>query len=375
MKVLRGFQGVVVGAMLALMAGAEPQREPVPVGSPAGSDREAKQPQAAVDAQGRVFVAYGTGNTIRVAVSNDGGRSFDAPVTVGQLPSLALGMRRGPRIAATEDAVVVTAIEKGEDANLFAWRSTDAGRTWTGPTRLNSVDGSAREGLHGMATAPDGQVFCTWLDLRHGRMEIYGILSRDGGASWEDNRLVYRSPERAVCTCCHPSAAFGPEGALYVMWRNDLLGNRDMYVSRSNDGGTTFGPAVKLGQGTWTFNACPMDGGSIAVGPGGEVETVWMRDGRMFAAAPGETERLLGLGRQGWGAIGPKGLYAAWLVQRPGKLMVQRPGQKRGTALAEAANDPVVAAGPNGQGPVVVVWEQTDPPAILASRLDQASSD
>ena len=209
-----------------------------------------------------------------------------------------------------------------------------------------------------MASGPDGKIFCTWLDLRNKRTEIYGALSLDGGASWEPDTLVYRSPEKSVCECCHPSAEFAPDGTLHVMWRNQLKGKRDLYVASSSDGGKTFRPAEKLGKGTWALNACPMDGGSIAAGPARRVETVWMRAGSMFAAKPGEPERELGRGVQGWNAAGPEGGCSVWLEKRPGKPLLLTPQGGSPTILAENAGDPVIAAAPGGHGPVVAVWEE-----------------
>lgn len=325
------------------------------------SDPGAKQPQATVDAQGRIHVAFGIGNTVWCASTTDGGREFAAPVQVGSVPTLALGMRRGPRIAATDQAVVVTAIGgkegKGRDGDLLAWRSTDHGRTWAGPSRVNSQKASAREGLHALAAGPKGDLFCVWLDDRHQRKEVFGSRSSDGGATWEPDHLIYRSPETSVCPCCHPSVTYGPDGTLYVMWRNDVNGARDLYLTRSTDGGQTFASAEKLGKGTWPLNACPMDGGAVAAGPGHRVETVWMRNGSMFAAEPGQPERDLGHGVQGWAAAGPDGLYAAWLIHRPGQLLVLRPGESQPSVLAEAAADPALASAPGGRGPVVAVWE------------------
>ena len=212
----------ILAAPIGLLSGAKAS-EPVRVTSADGPDREGKQPQVAVDARGRIYIAFGRGNTVRLASSTDGGRSYDVN-TVGEVGSLALGMRRGPRVAATDSSIVVTAIGgregKGRDGDVLAWCSEDGGKTWAGPTRINAVEGSAREGLHGMAAGPEGRVYCTWLDLRSEKMEIYGALSKDGGATWEPDVLVYRSPDGSVCTCCHPSAAFGPDGTLHVMWRN-----------------------------------------------------------------------------------------------------------------------------------------------------------
>ena len=96
-------------------------------------------------------------------------------------------------------------------------------------------------------------------------MRVYGASSEDGGGTWSASRLVYASPSGAVCTCCHPSVAVDDDGGVSVMFRNALGGSRDMYVARSTDGGRTFPPAAKVGAGTWKLEACPMDGGALAV--------------------------------------------------------------------------------------------------------------
>jgi hypothetical protein len=368
-----GFLAAPIGPLSGVNAS-----EPVRITAADGPDREAKQPQVAVDARGRIYIAFGRGNTVRLAASTDAGRTYDVN-TVGTPGALSLGMRRGPRVAATDGAVLVTAIGgsegKGRDGDVLAWRSTDGGRTWAGPTRVNAVEGSAREGLHGMAAGPDGRVFCTWLDLRNEKTEIYGSLSKDGGATWGPDALVYRSPDGSVCECCHPSAAFSPDGTLHVMWRNSLKGARDLYLTSSSDGGTTFGTAEKLGRGTWPLKACPMDGGAVAAGPDGRVETVWMRAGSMFAARPGEAERPLGRGVQGWTAFGAEGPYAVWLEKRPGKLLALIPGESSPLTLAERASDPVIAAAPGGRGPVVAAWEAKADGGIVSQVLDAPGED
>jgi len=372
--------GLALGIFAAsswFRAGADAS-EPVRVTAAEGADREGKQPQVAIDSRGRIYVAFGRGSTVRLAASSDGGKTFDVN-DVASVASLSLGMRRGPRVAVTEDSVVVTAIGgkegKGRDGDVLAWRSADGGKTWAGPGRVNSVERSAREGLHGMSAGPNGQVFCTWLDLRNKKTEIFGAMSKDGGATWEPDVLVYRSPDGSVCECCHPSAAFGPDGTLHIMWRNSLKGARDLYLTSSTDGGKTFRAAEKLGQGTWPLNACPMDGGAVAAGPDGRVETVWMRAGSMFASKPGEAERPLGRGVQGWTAFGADGTCSVWLEKRPGKLLALIPGETSPLTIAERANDPVIAAAANGRGPVVAAWEDKADGGILARVLEPRRTD
>jgi len=65
------------------------------------------------------------------------------------------------------------------------------------------------------------------------------------------------------------------------MLRNQVDGRRDMYVVDAPDG-AAFGTAVKQGRGTWLLDACPMDGGAIALGAG-ITHAVWRREATLFA--------------------------------------------------------------------------------------------
>jgi hypothetical protein len=68
-----------------------------------------------------------------------------------------------------------------------------------------------------------------------------------------------------------------------------------MYLARSRDG-ITFSKPEKLGTGTWKLNACPMDGGALAL-LNNRVVTVWRRGHDIFLASPGEKEERFGTGR------------------------------------------------------------------------------
>jgi BNR repeat-like domain len=337
------------------------------------AEQGAKQPQAAIDEDGTIHVAYGVANDVRYTSSSDGGMSWGDPVTVGSPGVLSLGMRRGPRVAVSDGAVIVMAIGgangKGLDGDLFAWRSMDDGRTWSAPVQINGFPGSAREGLHSLASGPNGRLFCAWVDLRDGSPAIRGAFSTDAGASWNDDAEIPRVAGDLVCPCCHPSCAFGPDGALYVMWRGNVDGNRDMMLAQSKDGGSTFEPTQKLGEGSWKFNACPMDGGSIVIGEGGSVSTFWMREGRMYQAGAGKPEDEVARGVQGWSAVRGKQSFRAWLETRPGALMIAVPGTGP-RQLARGAFDPMVASGAKEDGPVVVVWESSEGNGLFAARLD-----
>jgi hypothetical protein len=321
-----------------------------------------QQPQIAVDAAGEVHVVFGVGDVVRYCRSTDGAQTFAGPVELPAVHAMSLGMRRGPRIAVTDAALCVTAIGgkqgKGRDGDVLALRSSDGGKTWTGPVLVNDVADSAREGLHAMASDGKGALCCVWLDLRNRKTEVMASTSADGGGTWNKNVLVYQSPDGSVCECCHPSVTFDAQGRIFVLWRNSLDGARDMYVASSSDGGKTFGKAAKLGSGSWPLEACPMDGGAIAATAPGKVATAWRREKSVYLLLAGESEeRLLGSGEQPWIAATARGTYVVWLKKRGEAAHLLVPGSKAPSELATNAADPVIVTGPGGRGPVVAAWE------------------
>jgi hypothetical protein len=253
----------------------------------------------------------------------------------------------------------VTAIGH-QDGNLLAWRSTDNGKHWQGRVQVNDSNRDAREGLHAMAAGPKGQLYCVWLDCRdqnHGS-RIFGAGSTDGGKTWTANQEVYRSPSGTVCECCHPSVAFDSHGGLHVMWRNSIDGKRDLYATSSLNNGETFAPAVKLGDGTWPLEGCPMDGGSLAATGPGKLTTIWRRETQIFRTIAGQArEQLLGRGEQPWATANSDGAWLVWLNRRGGDLYLATPDAQTGTKIARSAIDPVIGSPVTGDGPVVVAWE------------------
>src|SRR5436190_12240207 len=69
-----------------------------------------KQPQVAINSAHDILVTFGRDNSIYFTRSSDGGKTFAESTCVAKLKSMPLGMRRGPRIAATKDGIVIAAI-------------------------------------------------------------------------------------------------------------------------------------------------------------------------------------------------------------------------------------------------------------------------
>ena len=353
----------------------------------------AAQPQLTVANDGRVWLVYGQteaapaqpmdhsqhskgghdgdaaksrpAGDIFAAYSDDGGATFAPAVKVGTVPGLMLGMRRGPRIAANGNRLTVTAI--GDE--LFALTSSDAGKTWSKPILVNDAPKSAAEGLHDLACAPDGKLFATWLDIRNGKMELWGAESLDGGKSWAKNAQVYKSPDISICECCHPSALFDSDGNLAVMWRNSIQGYRDLWMATRAKGTTTFTAAHKLGEGTWKLSACPMDGGRIIALGGGKFGAVWQRAGEVFFTPASGPEILLGKGKQPVAVANGASPLVLW--QEGNDLVVTRTPGAPASKLASDARFPVLVT--MGQRGTVVAYEQgpakEKQPGVVIERL------
>lgn len=310
-----------------------------------------KQPQLAAG-HGLVAMTFGAGHNIYFAPSTDGGKSFAKPVKVAEAGALALGRHRGPRLAILKGTLVIAAVigTAKQAGTLATFRSTDQGLTWRRAADINDVPDSAREGLHAIAAGPDGSLFATWLDLRTKGMKLYGARSTDGGLTWSKNVEVYASPSGSTCECCHPSLTIDTNNRIWVLWRNALEGNRDMYVTYSDDG-KHFSPASKQGKGAWKLEACPMDGGAFTVS-NNHVSSAWRRESSIYLALPGQTEQLLGPGKDVAMASTPRGHSTAWTQGT--NVVALNPGLKEPQILGPGAFVSLLAL-PNGQ--VLAAWE------------------
>jgi hypothetical protein len=321
-----------------------------------------RQPQLAAG-YGLVVLTFVGDNSIYFASSRDQGRTFSQPSKVADVAVLAAGRHRGPRVVILKDAILISAVvgetlKTGphahglpEDGNLTVWRSVNQGKTWSKSGPINDAAGAAREGLHAMTSDRNGNVLAAWLDKRGEGTQIYGSRSADGGGTWSKNVLIYASPGGTVCECCGPSIAADDSGRVWVMWRNALQGARDLYITSSRDG-ARFEPARKIGVGTWPLNACPMDGGGLAI-DGDHVITAWRRDGSIFLAEPGKIEIKIGSGKDVAIAHGKKGVYIAW--SNGPSLEISTPGASAPVPLASEGAYVSLIGLPDGA--VLAAWE------------------
>lgn len=302
-------------------------------------------PAVTTDNESHIHLTYGSGDSLMYAMSSNQGATFSAPTLISVVPKLAASHTRGPQIAFTSKGLVLTACDAFGNISSFV-KQKDA--QWKQSTRVNDMDTVAKENL--MSLSANGDIaFAVWLDLRDRHNKIFGAKSVDGGATWGKNQLIYTSPDSTVCECCKPSVVV-KGNSVYVMFRNWLDGNRDLYLIKSTNGGTSFDKAEKLGVGSWPLKGCPMDGGSLTVS-NNAVQTVWNRKGKIYVTSPGKNETEIGEGRSCTiETLNEKNVYA-WV--KDGEVIVlNTQGMKE---ILGKGQSPVLKA--IGNNRLICLWE------------------
>ena len=268
-----------------------------------------------------VAIVFGKGDSLMFTTSASRVDSFSPAALIDTLPNVVAYATRGPQICLTSNGFAVIAVNKAGD--IFSYTS-DNTRHWTKGNKLNNVDTVDKEGFLGLAGNGSNKIFAIWTDLRNDRHnKLYGARSTDGGKTWQENILVYASPDGNICECCKPSVVMQNDN-VYVMFRNWIKGNRDLYLVQSANGGASFGKAIKLGSGSWHLDGCPMDGGSLDVNKDSHPQTVWRRGSAIYTCEPGQTEKQIGEGKNCViTTVDNKNIYA-WT--RNGKVLCTVPG-------------------------------------------------
>ncbi len=188
-------------------------------------------------------------------------------------------------------------------------RSDDGGNSWSSAV---TVTDDTTQGLdadfgshnfHALYAAPNGTFHVAWLDGRAGKSAVYTTHSTDGGRTWARNVRVVPvgAPLTEACPCCRTAITADADGHVYLAWRavipdtsapapapspaaapggHQMHGGssptiRDIVVSRSDDGGATWGAPQRVHADNWVFDGCPHAGPSLALDSAGTLHAAW----------------------------------------------------------------------------------------------------
>ncbi len=318
-----------------------------------------REPEMSIDSKGIIRIIYGVEEKIFYTFSKDDGKTFAAPVKVAEIMGMHLGMERGPQLATSKDFSIITSTDK--QGNIHSFQLDHKTDRWRKITTVNDIADIAKEGMMDLAADDSNNFYAVWLDLRIEKKNNIAFSSWSPKKGWDANRIIYASPQKKVCECCRPSIAVSKK-SISIMFRNSIEGYRDLYLISSQDAGKTFNKAVKLGEGSWKLQACPMDGGALALDSKGNNKTVWQRDNQIFFAESESPESKIANGKTPRIALLKDGILYSW--SSGGELWYKLSG-KSAVSLGSGSGLEILPENSHA----LAVWEN-DENMILFQKID-----
>lgn len=387
------------------LAACTPSAEESRAFSAPGTSESAHVPSIAVTAGGTVLTSavVEAGDERRLVVT-----AIDGTTTEVARGAISDHNQAAPRMVVAPDGTVLVLWVREVDVNgrrfpasdLYLARSSDDGRTFGAPVRVNPAPGfPTSHSFADLAVGPDGTLFVSWLDGtagdRYAREHPTGAPSDhaghddphhagvDTGASGTGapgtDLVVARSADggqtfgapvvvaSGTCQCCRTALDVASDGTVRVAWRHIFPGmERDMALATSRDGGQTFGAPVRVHADGWAIEGCPHTGPAVATGADGSVHVTW------YTAAEGRAglwHAVSGDGGATFGAPTPLAVEAPngqtrAVRDRTGRVWIAWEDRRRtrtflapvsgGDTLSVAGEDPALAGTASGWALVTV---------------------
>jgi hypothetical protein len=250
---------------------------------------------ARTDKEGAVHLLFDSTDGPKYAKSTDGGSTFSAAVAVvngGSQPAgleysaWDMAMGKGGRVHVAMSTNAWKLKLPKEEWGLF-YASLDPDASAFSPVR--NINRTPSEGFS-LAADDKGNVTACWLSDK-----LYANVSHDDGETFAP--FVELDRGYNPCNCCTTSAAYGEDGRLVVLYREETRNERDMYlVLWDQAGGRT--SRTRVSETPWKLDGCPMTyytvtparGGFVAAWPTrGEIYFARL-DGQGHPVQPGETK-------------------------------------------------------------------------------------
>lgn len=235
---------------------------------------------AKTDAKGAVHLLCDSDGGPRYAKSTDGGVTFAPPIPV---------VSGGSSTAGLEYSAWDIAVGKGGRVHVAmstnAWKLKLPQEEWgyfyasldPGSSTFSSVRNINRKPSEGFSLAADdkGNVTACWLSDK-----LYASVSHDNGETFGPN--VELDPRYNPCNCCTTSAAYGEDGRLAVLYREETANERDMYLVLWDQSRREL-TRKRVSRIPWRINSCPMTYYTVTRDRAGFV-AAWPTKGKIYFA-------------------------------------------------------------------------------------------
>jgi hypothetical protein len=235
---------------------------------------------ARTDSVGTIHLLCDSEAGPKYAKSTDGGATFSTAIPVVSGGSQAAGLEysawdmavgKGGRVHVAMSTNAWKLKLPEEDWGYF-YANLDPGSSAFSPVR--NINCKPSEGFS-LAADDKGKVTACWLSDK-----LYANVSHDNGETFA--AFVELNPRYNPCNCCTTSAAYGEDGRLAVLYREETDNERDMYlVLWDQDRGNM--TRKRVSRTPWKIEACPMTYYTISPERAGYV-AVWPTSGQIYFA-------------------------------------------------------------------------------------------
>jgi hypothetical protein len=167
----------------------------------------------------------------------------------------------GPAFAVYGDNMYVTIEIWGEA--IYCIRSTNGGMTFDDPVEALVPPAGRAATLPTITTDLDGNplIGCITTNFSEQDAQYEVVSSLDGGQTFGAPVIASLPAEgEEVCECCPSNLMVSAEGDIYVSFRNNNNNTRDIWITRSTDGGATYNEAADIDPTDWYLMGCPSNG-------------------------------------------------------------------------------------------------------------------
>jgi hypothetical protein len=237
--------------------------------------------KAQLGADGAIHVLLDAEDGPRYVKSTDAGVTFSTPMSIVGVASQKPGLRfQGEDLAVGKDGRVHVAMSNNawklklpqEEWGFYYASLVHDAKAFT-PTR--NINRKPSEGFS-LAADERGNVSACFLSGK-----LFTMVSRDNGETFTP--YTEPNPTWNPCDCCTTAAAFGADGKLALLYREETDNERDMYVALLEQSGKGKPIRSRVSGIPWKLNGCPMTYFTIARTDTGYV-TAWPTKGQVYFA-------------------------------------------------------------------------------------------
>ena len=222
--------------------------------------------------------------------SQDGGLTFSDPIAVVHAAAQKTGLTfSGSYLAVGRDGRVFVAMSNNawqlklpqEEWGLYFASLAPGARAFSPLRNLN------HKPSEGFALAVDerGTVTATLLCDK-----LFVMVSRNDGETFSASAEL--NPSWDPCNCCTTSAAYGADGRLAILYREETNNERDMFIVLWDQRGATKPLRSRISVTPWKIAACPMTYFTINRADMGYV-AAWPTKGQVYFARFNKDGRIL----------------------------------------------------------------------------------